>query len=409
MASGPSLANLLQHADPTGAAGTGAGAGAGAAPADPRLLNSVPPGVGVGVGVGVGIHGVAPPLVAPIIAPIIASSIAPGVGPSSAPASAVSAPGRTPLSPPGPREQQQQHAALASPAEHDDATLTPPTSTSRGHANTSSLYQCADCKRRYSRPEHLARHIQTHTLGKRFFCQVCGKAFARADLLKRHAANHENDNDATKKRRRTTSEPGAGRVSHACRPCATARVKCEESKPCTRCRSRNLNCEYASSEAGSAAAMHLLHLSANAHHSSVHSGAPSVESSSPHAALDASPPAAYHSSHARPPPPPPVLTHNPAISPGLAQTSAVKPEEAQLPTPDTVMEQGRCHIQPHVILSPLSLVPLQPVCVRGNFFSFYRGFNPTHVHAVSLLCLSVPRTPPSCFYLCSPSNMSDYK
>ncbi|KAI1333412.1 hypothetical protein F5Y16DRAFT_407248 [Xylariaceae sp. FL0255] len=141
--------------------------------------------------------------------------------------------------------------------------------TDQSHLNTTSLYQCADCKRRYSRPEHLARHIQTRTLGKRFSCQVCGKAFARADLLKRHTANHENDGDSSKKRRRVDASPDAGRVSHACRGCALARVKCEEIKPCKRCQKRGLTCEFASAEASSAAAVHLLHLSASAHNDGV--------------------------------------------------------------------------------------------------------------------------------------------
>ncbi|KAI1263054.1 hypothetical protein F5Y18DRAFT_395944 [Xylariaceae sp. FL1019] len=125
----------------------------------------------------------------------------------------------------------------------------------------SSLYQCADCKKRYSRPEHLARHIQTHTLGKRFACQVCGKAFARADLLKRHTTNHNNDGDSTKKRRRIDASPSASRVSHACRPCASARVKCEEVKPCRRCQKRGLTCESQLNEDRPEATTHLLHSS----------------------------------------------------------------------------------------------------------------------------------------------------
>lgn len=136
--------------------------------------------------------------------------------------------------------------------------------TPRSHGGTTSLYQCADCQRRYSRPEHLARHIQTHTLGKRFFCPECNKAFARADLLKRHAANHGSDSSGKKRKRIGGESPNAGRVSHACRACAAARVKCEEMKPCTRCRNRNVTCEYGGDGAGSTAAMHLLHLSAHA-------------------------------------------------------------------------------------------------------------------------------------------------
>lgn len=46
------------------------------------------------------------------------------------------------------------------------------TTPASGHAANTSLYQCADCLKRYSRPEHLQRHIATHTLGKRFICDV---------------------------------------------------------------------------------------------------------------------------------------------------------------------------------------------------------------------------------------------
>ncbi|KAF5255060.1 hypothetical protein FANTH_275 [Fusarium anthophilum] len=122
-----------------------------------------------------------------------------------------------------------------------------------------ALYACGHCGRRYSRPEHLQRHVQTHTLGRRFACSICGKTFARADLKKRHETNHENDD--TKKRRRTTSL-NTGRVTHACKACATARVKCQEEKPCQRCVRRGLTC--VSSEASSSAAMNLVHLSASA-------------------------------------------------------------------------------------------------------------------------------------------------
>lgn len=125
------------------------------------------------------------------------------------------------------------------------------------NAPSSSLYQCADCQRRYSRPEHLARHIQTHTLGKRFSCDVCGKAFARLDLLKRHRLNHEADGDGSKKRRRTVSIT-QGRVSHACKGCAAARVRCEETKPCGRCRKRGIECESASGDGDRGAAVHLM-------------------------------------------------------------------------------------------------------------------------------------------------------
>lgn len=68
---------------------------------------------------------------------------------------------------------------LATPAASPTAQHTPGSasgsasgSVPKSHANNTSLYQCADCLKRYSRPEHLQRHIATHTLGKRFVCDV---------------------------------------------------------------------------------------------------------------------------------------------------------------------------------------------------------------------------------------------
>ncbi|KAI1356338.1 hypothetical protein F5Y01DRAFT_267082 [Xylaria sp. FL0043] len=204
--------------------------------------------------------------------------------------------------------------------------LSPLTPANQSHLMTSSLYQCADCKKRYSRPEHLARHIQTHTLGKRFLCQVCGKAFARADLLKRHAANHENDGDSTKKRRRIDASPGSGRVSHACRQCAAARVKCEEIKPCQRCQKKGFTCEYAANEAASTTASHLSHHSAegNDSHAPAASSSPSQRS-----------PPAVHEQRSMPHETTLPIIHQ---AQGIASNVEIKHEQGQLPTPDAIVE-----------------------------------------------------------------------
>ncbi|KAL8308678.1 hypothetical protein RB597_000211 [Gaeumannomyces tritici] len=140
------------------------------------------------------------------------------------------------------QHQQQQHQQQQQQQQHD-LLSTLSFNLAVNHAQQTS---CADCLRRYARPEHLQRHIATHTLGKRFACDVCGKAFGRADLLKRHRANHEEDPTGMKKRR-LASAPGAARVAQACAGCARARVKCEEVKPCARCRTRGIPCKYSSS------------------------------------------------------------------------------------------------------------------------------------------------------------------
>lgn len=71
--------------------------------------------------------------------------------------------------------------AFTTPATSPAAHLAPPSyaasntgaaAQSSGHETNSSLYQCAHCLKKYSRPEHLQRHISSHTLGKRFVCDV---------------------------------------------------------------------------------------------------------------------------------------------------------------------------------------------------------------------------------------------
>lgn len=104
-----------------------------------------------------------------------------------------------------------------------------------------------------------------------FRCQVCDKAFGRPyvfqccatrpgisfpfsssltirffpplvrDLLKRHAACHSDGGSNTIRRRRQHNQ--AWRVSQACKPCAAAKLKCDEEKPCGRCLERGIPCE----------------------------------------------------------------------------------------------------------------------------------------------------------------------
>ena len=53
-------------------------------------------------------------------------------------------------------------------------------------------------------------------------------------------------NESQRKRKRavpdTTSD---GRVSQACKSCAASELKCDQVKPCRRCRDKNVVCDYA--------------------------------------------------------------------------------------------------------------------------------------------------------------------
>ncbi|KAL6833811.1 hypothetical protein J3E69DRAFT_149781 [Trichoderma sp. SZMC 28015] len=149
-------------------------------------------------------------------------------------------------------------AAAAADGVTPGVTAEPSGSGSNQSHQNSNPYACRDCGRTYSRPEHLVRHVQTHTLGRRFACEICKKTFARKDLLRRHVTNHENDSPL--KRERMVSSPNSSRVTQACRHCAVARVKCDEAKPCRRCVRRSLPCS--SYEASPGTVRHLVHLPA---------------------------------------------------------------------------------------------------------------------------------------------------
>ncbi|KAJ0419693.1 hypothetical protein BJY00DRAFT_324227 [Aspergillus carlsbadensis] len=90
-------------------------------------------------------------------------------------------------------------------------------------------YQCSHCQRRFSRVDHLSRHVRV-----RMF-------FLHSDLLKRHGCRHP---VRRKLDRANALTSNARRVSQACKPCAVSKVKCDDSKPCGRCTKKNLACEY---------------------------------------------------------------------------------------------------------------------------------------------------------------------
>ncbi|KAK2785073.1 hypothetical protein FQN53_007966 [Emmonsiellopsis sp. PD_33] len=107
----------------------------------------------------------------------------------------------------------------------------------------SRFFQCGTCQQKYSRLDHLARHVRSHTREKPYICTVCSKSFSRTDLLKRHAAGHEDLPGDSKRKKRKRPPNAPGRVTQACNTCATLHLKCEEQKPCRRCQLKDIPCE----------------------------------------------------------------------------------------------------------------------------------------------------------------------
>ncbi|TQN68654.1 Nicotinate catabolism cluster-specific transcription factor [Colletotrichum shisoi] len=113
---------------------------------------------------------------------------------------------------------------------------------STSDTSPSSIHVCNICKRVYERADHLTRHLRSHENARPYQCSRCPKRFNRADLLTRHETTHDRDN-AGKGR---TFIRRSDRAAEACLNCAASKSKCEDAKPCSRCRSKNLPCEVAS-------------------------------------------------------------------------------------------------------------------------------------------------------------------
>jgi hypothetical protein len=60
------------------------------------------------------------------------------------------------------------------------------------------------------------------------------------DLLKRHVANHDSNSSNKRQRREITRDT---RVVQACEACSSSHLRCEDEKPCTRCRKKNIPCQ----------------------------------------------------------------------------------------------------------------------------------------------------------------------
>ncbi|KFZ19754.1 hypothetical protein V501_00524 [Pseudogymnoascus sp. VKM F-4519 (FW-2642)] len=86
--------------------------------------------------------------------------------------------------------------------------------------------------------------VQPDTSEKPYRCEACFKTFNRPDLLKRHAQAHTDN-----RQHRKTCPSRPGRVSHACKACAAAKLKCKEEKPCQRCEAKGITCEYNETDA----------------------------------------------------------------------------------------------------------------------------------------------------------------
>ncbi|CEJ54998.1 hypothetical protein PMG11_01282 [Penicillium brasilianum] len=99
-------------------------------------------------------------------------------------------------------------------------------------------HHCPHCDKAYERPDHLTRHLDSHRNERVYQCPTCQRGFNRRDVLQRHQAVHDKDEAEGKSSTRRTKE----RALEACEACATAKLSCDNERPCKRCSSKQIQC-----------------------------------------------------------------------------------------------------------------------------------------------------------------------
>ncbi|KAG1735335.1 uncharacterized protein EDB91DRAFT_1144920 [Suillus paluster] len=110
-------------------------------------------------------------------------------------------------------------------------------------------HQCPVCQATFTRPQHVARHMRSHTGDRPYKCQYCGDQFARSDLLSRHVnkchANEKPPPSATNGRRKGSASASRATTSkQACDQCVQSSLPCDGSNPCSKCVQRKSRCTY---------------------------------------------------------------------------------------------------------------------------------------------------------------------
>ncbi|KAF9491671.1 hypothetical protein BDN71DRAFT_1592166 [Pleurotus eryngii] len=107
-------------------------------------------------------------------------------------------------------------------------------------------HQCSVCQATFTRPQHVARHMRSHTGDKPYKCEFCGDQFARSDLLSRHV-NKSHASEKPIAGSSTTRKKAASRATtsrQSCDQCVESNLFCDGSNPCSKCTQRAVRCTF---------------------------------------------------------------------------------------------------------------------------------------------------------------------
>ncbi|KAH6637379.1 hypothetical protein C7974DRAFT_389401, partial [Boeremia exigua] len=100
-------------------------------------------------------------------------------------------------------------------------------------------HQCSTCNKSYSTSSHLARHNITHQPDRQFQCPFCSKRHTRQDIARRHA-----ERCSKRQGRPVTKSSGRGQPRKACDRCASTKLSCDKTSPCTACVKASFQCSH---------------------------------------------------------------------------------------------------------------------------------------------------------------------
>nr|BAO04163.1 transcription factor Gf.BMR1 [Grifola frondosa] len=110
-------------------------------------------------------------------------------------------------------------------------------------------HKCPVCQSTFTRPQHVARHMRSHTGDRPYKCQHCGDQFARSDLLSRHvnkchASEKPPTTTAPSRRKGAAAASRATTSKQACDQCVQSSLPCDGANPCSKCVQRKCRCTY---------------------------------------------------------------------------------------------------------------------------------------------------------------------
>ncbi|KAJ6522410.1 hypothetical protein B0H19DRAFT_682485 [Mycena capillaripes] len=121
-------------------------------------------------------------------------------------------------------------------------------------------HKCPVCQATFTRPQHVARHMRSHTGDRPYKCTHCGDQFARSDLLSRHVNKCHAAEKALLagggagaagvggggpgRRKGTTAATRATTSKQACDQCVQSSLPCDGSNPCAKCVARKTRCTF---------------------------------------------------------------------------------------------------------------------------------------------------------------------